>query len=348
MTTAINIAGRMVGPGHPSFLIAEMSANHDRDLKQALALVDLAADAGCDAVKLQTYSADTLTVRSDHPSVKVNAVWGAATLYDLYEGAGMPYEFHEPLFERCAERGIMCFTTIYDIPDLDYLEKLGNPVYKIASFELVHLPLLRMVGQTRKPVILSTGMATVSEVEEGVAALRDGGCTEIALLHCCSSYPAPASEANLAAMDTLRNTFHMPVGFSDHTEGTAVPVAAVARGANAIEKHYTNDRNRKGPDHRFSLTPQELHDMVTQIRAVEAAIGDGIKRTLPAEEENKAVGRRSIFTIKAIKKGETISGSHVRVVRPSSGLHPRLLEVVIGRKAVRDIPAGWPITWDDV
>jgi pseudaminic acid synthase len=348
MTSAINIAGRLVGPGHPAFLIGEMSANHDRDLKQALALMDLAADAGVDAVKLQTYDADTLTIKTDHPSARVNEVLGEATLYDLYKTAGMPYEFHQPLFDRAAERGIMCFSTVYDLPDIDFLEKIGNPVYKVASFELVHLPLLRALGKTGKPVILSTGMATIAEVEEGMEALWAGGCKEICVLHCCSSYPAPPSEANLAAMDMLRAAFHVPVGFSDHTEGTAVPVAAVARGANAIEKHYTNDRNRPGPDHRFSLAPHELVDMVQQIRAVEAAIGDGIKRTSPAEEENKAVGRRSIFAIKDIRKGEPISAADVRIVRPSAGLHPRYLDIVVGRRAARDIKRGWPITWDDV
>ena len=348
MPPTITLAGRTVGSGHPAFLIAEMSANHDRDLDQALALMDIAADAGVDAVKLQTYSADTLTLPTDHPSARVNPIWGARNLYELYARAAMPYDFHAPLFARARERGLICFSTAYDVPDIAFLEKVGNPIYKIASFELVHLPLIRAVAQTGKPVILSTGMATLAEVEEAMEAFTSAGGRDICLLHCCSAYPAPADQVNLAAMEALRAAFDVPVGFSDHTEGTAIAVAAVARGACAIEKHFTNDRGRAGPDHRFSITGPELSGLVAQVRAAESAIGRASKQAAPAELENRAVGRRSIFATQDIAAGEIITAAKLRIVRPGAGLHPRFLDHAIGRKATRAIRAGWPLTWDDI
>jgi N-acetylneuraminate synthase len=344
----IKIDNREIGVGRPALLVAEMSANHDRDLKQALALVELAAQAGMDAIKLQTYGPDSLTLRTDHPSARVDPIWGAANLYELYARAAMPYEFHEPLFKRAAELGLLIFSTIYDERDLDFMEKLGNPIYKIASFELVHLPLLRLVARTGKPIVLSTGMATLEEVREALDALTGAGATQIVLLHCCSAYPTPPEAANLAAMKTLRDAFDRPVGFSDHTLGIHVPTAAAALGACMIEKHFTNDPHRPGPDHRFSLSPEELRELVRAVREVENALGSGEKATAECEEVSKQVGRRSIFAVVEIPAGAAITRDAVRVVRPAAGLHPRQLDEIIGRKARRKIPAGWPITSDDI
>ena len=344
----IKISDREIGDGKPALLVAEMSANHDRDLKQALALLDVAAQTGMDAVKLQTYGPGSLTLPTDHPSARIDPIWDAANLYELYAQAAMPYEFHEPLFKRAADLGLLIFSTIYDERDLDFMEKLGNPIYKIASFELVHLPLLRLVAQTGKPIVLSTGMATLDEVREGLDALTGAGATQIVLLHCCSAYPTPPEAANLAAMKTMRDTFDRPVGFSDHTLGIHVTTAAAALGACFIEKHFTNDTHRKGPDHRFSLSPDELREMVRAVREVESSIGSGEKATQECEIENKEAGRRSIFAIVDIPVGVTVAREMVRIVRPAAGLHPRHLDEIIGRKARRKIPAGWPITWNDV
>jgi len=344
----VEIAGRKVGIGHPCLIVGEMSANHDQDLEQALRLVDLAADAGVDAVKLQTYTADTLTLPTTHPSARIDKVWGAPTLHELYGRGTMPYEFHAPLFERAKARGMIYFSSAYDETSVDYLEKHDVPAYKIASFELVHLPLLRHVAKTKKPVVLSTGMATLAEVEEGLETLEANGCKDIILLHCCSSYPADPKDVNLAAIGTLAHAFGRPVGFSDHTVGSAVPIAAVALGACMIEKHYTNDSTRQGPDHRFSADAAELTRMVKGIRDAEAARGTGRKKMVASEAENRLVGRRSIFSVVAIEIGQTIEPGMIRVVRPGSGLHPRYFDQLVGRPARRRIPAGWPITWDDV
>jgi pseudaminic acid synthase len=344
----IEIEGRKVGKGHPSLIVGEMSANHDQDLDQALKLVDLAADAGCDAIKLQTYTKDSLTLPTDHPSARINAVWGASTLYELYGKATMPYEFHGPIFERTRARGMIAFSTAYDEAAVDYLEKHNVPAYKVASFELVHLPLLKYIASTKKPVVLSTGMATLAEVEEGLETLEAAGCHDVMLLHCCSSYPADPRDVNLNAITTLRQAFDKPIGFSDHTVGSAVPIAAVTLGACMIEKHYTNDVTRTGPDHRFSADAAELRRMVQGIRDVEAAMGTGRKRMAPSEAENRLAGRRSIFTVAALEPGQVVTRDMLRIVRPGSGLHPRFVDTVVGRTAKRKIPANWPITWDDV
>jgi pseudaminic acid synthase len=346
--TCIQIAGRNIGEGQPAFIVAEMSANHDQDLDQALDLVTVAAKAGVDAVKLQTYTPDSLTLPTSHSSAQVDPVWGAANLYELYKKASMPYEFHKPLLDRTRDHGMIGFSTAYDESAVDYLEALGVPAYKVASFELVHLPLLRRIGRTRKPVILSTGMASLGEIEEAVKALTAGGSVPFMLLHCCSAYPADPATVNLAAMRTLRQAFGCPVGFSDHTLGITVPIAAVTMGACMIEKHFTNDPQRHGPDHRFSLGPDDLRRMVEGIRAAEKAVGNGVKEMAACEAENREVGRRSLFAAVDIPSGSTIAEHMIRVVRPSAGLHPRYWEVVVGRVARKHIPAGWPITWDDV
>jgi pseudaminic acid synthase len=310
--------------------------------------VDIATEAGVNALKLQTYSADSLTIRTAHPSARIDPIWGADNLYDLYARAAMPMEFHQPIFDRARERGLLAFSTIYDERDLEFLEDLGNPVYKIASFELVHLPLLRAVAKTGKPVIMSTGMAGMVEVFEAVETLRENGCEDLVILHCCSAYPAPAESVNLRAIKSLKDAFSVPVGFSDHTLGHAVPLAAVMNGASVIEKHFTNNPERTGPDHRFSATPQILREMVESIRTAEVALGVSRKNITEAERENKSVGRRSLYFVHDVPEGQLITADSVRVVRPGVGLHPRFYDIVVGRPARRAVSAGHPITWEDV
>ena len=260
----------------------------------------------------------------------------------------MPVEFHAPLLRRARELDLTVLTSVYDPRDVDFCEKLGFPAYKVASFELVHLPLLRLLAQTAKPVILSTGMASLGEVEEALDTLQEAGCDQVVLLQCCSSYPAAPASVNLAAMETLRIAFGCPVGFSDHTVGSHVACAAVALGACFLEKHYTSDPGRPGPDHRFSIGPEELRAMVGLIRDVEHSIGTGRKKTEAEEEVNKSAGRRSLIAVRPIPEGETIAADAVRILRPGSGLHPRYLDIVLGRTARRHIAAGQPVTWDDV
>lgn len=339
---------RDLGDDAPAFLIAEISANHDKDLTQALSLVDLAAEAGFDAVKLQTYTPLSLTVPSDHPSARVDSIWGADRLFDLYSGAAMPMEFHKPLFEHIAARGMIPFTTLYDPRDLDFVEDLGNCLHKIASFEISHFPLLKAVAATGKPIILSTGTASLGEVEEALEVLEQAGSGPVILLHCCSAYPAPPKAASLRAIQTMRQAFGRPVGFSDHTIGPQIPLAAVALGACAIEKHITNDRSRPGPDHRFSADPQEMRDMVRYIRDVEQAFGDGRKTVKDVERVNRAAGRRSIYVVADVVAGEPLTHETIRVIRPGAGLHPRHFDEVVGRRARRDLKAGSPLLFEDI
>jgi pseudaminic acid synthase len=348
MAMTFEVQGRKIGLGCPCFVIAEMSANHDQDLERAVKLVDIAADAGADAVKVQTYRPDTMTPDTDHPSALIEPVWGAKNLFELYGKAYMPWEFHAPIFRRAKERGILAFSSPFDNTAVDLLEKLDAPLYKVASFELVDLPLLARIAQTKKPLVVSTGMATLGEIEEALEVFDKNGAGAIVLLHCCSSYPAEPGSVNLAAMETMRRAFGLPVGFSDHTVGTAIPTAAAALGAAALEKHFTDDTSRTGPDHRFSADGPTLTRMVRDIRAAEAAVGTGFKGTVPAEEINKRVGRRSIFSAVPIPKGTVVTREMIRVVRPGSGLHPRFVDVVVGRPARRDVPAGYPISWDDI
>ena len=261
----LTLKNKTIGPDAPPLLIAEISANHDRDLDQALALVDIAADAGWDALKLQTYNADSLTIPSRHPSMRIDPIWGKDTLYELYQSAGMPMAFHAPLFARARQRGLLPFTSIYDPRDLDFIESLGCAVYKIASFEMTFDDLLTAVAGTGKPIILSTGMAVMDEVAHALNVLDKGNSGPVVLLHCCSSYPAPLDQINLRAMTAMGDAFGRMVGFSDHTIGSRGPLAAAAMGAVAIEKHFTNDPARPGPDHRFSATPAVMAEIAAGV-----------------------------------------------------------------------------------
>jgi len=344
----LTIEGKPIGPGEKALLIAEVSANHDRDLDQALALVDIAADAGWDCLKLQTYNADTLTIPSNHPSMKVDPVWGKENLYELYQSAGMPMEFHEPLFARARERGLLPFTSIYDPHDLDFIENLGCSIYKVASFEMTYDDLLVAVASTKKPLILSTGMATMDEVAHALEVLDNAGSGEVILLHCCSSYPAPLNQINLNAMAAMGQEFHRMVGFSDHTEGSIGPLTAVAMGAVAVEKHYTNDPTRTGPDHRFSATPDILREIADGVAAIHALQGDGIKKTTEAESVSKALGRRSAFAIRDLAEGTVLTDEDFRFVRPGAGIPANEPEAVRGKRLQNAVPQGHPITKSDI
>jgi N-acetylneuraminate synthase len=260
----------------------------------------------------------------------------------------MPAEFHKPLFERARARGLLPFTTLYDPRDLSFTEELGNPIYKIASFELTHYELLAEVAGTGKPVILSTGMSDLAEIEEALGVLDKHEAGPVVLMHCCSAYPAEPAEANLNAIATMKAAFQLPVGYSDHTVGPHIPLAAVMRGACVIEKHVTNDVHRRGPDHRFSADAATMTQMVRFIRESEAALGSGRKTAQPSEMINRAAGRRSIFVVKDIKAGQRIDRDCLRVVRPGAGLHPRYLGRMLGGRAARDLKAGSPLEWDDI
>jgi sialic acid synthase SpsE len=336
------------GPDGQTLLIAEVSANHDQDLEQALHLVDVAADAGWHCLKLQTYTAESLTMLSDHPSVQVDKVWGKDTLWDLYESAHMPMAFHAPLYEKARERGLIPFTSIFDPMDLDFLEDLGNPIYKIASFEMTFDDLLEAVGSTRKPVILSTGMATYGEVAHALELLDKSGAPEVTLLHCCSSYPAPFEEINLAAMVEMGRRFDRSTGFSDHTIGARAPIAAATMGAAAIEKHFTNDPTRTGPDHRFSATPAIMREIADGVRDIAILKGSVEKGTTPAEEVNKSVARRSAFALRDLPLGHVLSPSDYRFIRPAAGVAPTDRHLLPGARLVQAVKKGHPIRYDDI
>jgi len=348
MIDPIQIEHITLGEGEKPFLIAELSANHDRDLDLALKLVDIAADAGWDCVKFQTYDADTLTVPSTHSSMKIDPVWGTDNLYDLYNSAGMPMEFHAPLFERARERGLVPFTSVYDPRDMEFVEGLGCAVYKIASFEMTFDDLLIEVAATGKPIIMSTGMANLGEVDHAMEVLDKHRAGPVVLLHCVSSYPAPVEEVNLASMATLRDRFARHIGFSDHTIGADVAVTAAAMGAVAIEKHFTDDMTRPGPDHRFSATPEILRDIAQRVDLVQTMRGTANKDTVQAEAGNRAAFRRSAFALRDLKAGEVLTYGDYRFVRPNAGVPVSDKPALIDRRLARDVKQYDPITYDDL
>jgi N-acetylneuraminate synthase len=342
------IAGRRIGPGEPPYVVAEMSANHGQDFATAEAIVRAAADAGADAVKLQTYTADGLTLDCDGPPFRIEGtVWAGRTLNDLYREAAMPWQW-QPKLKRIADGlGLALFSTPFDASAVDFLQQMQVPAYKIASFELVDVPLLRRVARTGMPVILSTGMATLGEIGEAVHVLRSAGCRQLALLKCTSAYPATADEMNLRTITHLAQVFDVPVGLSDHSLEPAVPVAAVALGACIIEKHLTLSRARGGPDTAFSLEPDEFARMVRSVRAAHAALGT--VHYGPCEQEAAAVPfRRSLFAVAPIKAGSLLTRENVRSIRPGHGLHPRHFDAILGRPARVDIAAGTPLDWRHV
>ena len=345
--TTFDIAGRLIGAGRPAYLVAELSANHNGRYDRAEALVRAAAEAGADAVKVQTYTPDTMTLECDSDLFRIAGagLWAGRTLYDLYREAHMPWEW-QPKLQRVAEEcGIQFFSTPFDEKSVAFLEQMNVPAYKIASFELTDTPLLRCVAATGKPVILSTGMATPNEIEDAVTALRDGGASGVALLKCTSAYPAPLDELNLRAIPALAERFGVVAGLSDHTLGELVPVSAVSCGAAIIEKHFTLARADGGPDAAFSLEPDEFARMAASVRDAERALGAATFEHGPRELENR-IFRRSLFAAIDIRKGEPFTKENVRAIRPGHGLPPGALDRVLGARATKDIPRGTPLAWD--
>lgn len=342
----MKIAGRQIGDGAPAYVIAELSANHNQRFDDALAITRAAKDAGADAIKLQTYTADTLTLDCDKEYFRIGkgTIWEGRTLHDLYREAFTPWDWQPKLMAAAEELGMHCFSSPFDDTAVDFLETLDVPAYKIASFELVDLPLIERVARTGKPLIMSTGMATREEIAEAVAAARGAGATEIALLKCTSAYPARFDEMNLRTIPDLSATFGVPVGLSDHTLGSAVPVAAVALGACIIEKHLTLSRAAPGPDSAFSLEPAEFKQMVADVRAAEQSLGRPSYEVSEKESASR-IFRRSLFVVRDMGAGEPFTAENVRSIRPAHGLAPKHLRDVLGRAAASDIERGTPLAW---
>ncbi|WP_347353748.1 pseudaminic acid synthase [Acetoanaerobium noterae] len=352
MTTSISLDGvrgkRAIGTGAPCYVIAEMSANHGGSIEQAEAVVRAAAQAGADAVKLQTYTPDTLTIPCDNEFFRIQGtLWAGKTLYELYREAFTPWEWQPRLKALANDLGLDCFSTPFDPTAVDFLEEMGVPCHKIASFENVDIPLLQKIAATGKPVVMSTGMASLAEIDEAVQTLRSAGCSDMVLLKCTSAYPAPAEEANLRTIPHLAATFGCPAGLSDHTMGTAVPIAAVSLGACVVEKHFTLSRAASGPDSAFSMEPDEFRAMVEGIRTAEAALGS-ICFELTEKQRNSLAFRRSLFVVADVKAGDTFGPHNVRSIRPGHGLHTRHLPDVLGRTAAHDIARGTPLTWNHI
>lgn len=345
----MRIGNRELGPGTPVYIVAELSANHNQSFERAVQIVHAAKNAGADAIKLQTYTPDTITIKSDRESfrIKGDTLWDGRTLHDLYGDASTPWEWHEPLQRLASELGLDFFSSPFDHSAIDFLEQLKVPAYKIASPEIVDLPLVEKAARTGKPLIISTGMATREEITEALETARAAGATQIGLLKCTSAYPANPEDMNLRAIPELAKTFGVPAGLSDHTLGIAAPVAAVALGASIIEKHLTVSRSDPGPDSAFSLDPQEFTDMVNAVRTTEKALGVAQIGPAPAEKSIRAF-RRSLFVVEHVKQGEVFSSKNLRSIRPADGLHTRHLGEIIGKRCARDVERGTPLSWDMV
>jgi len=341
-----NIDGRKIGKSHPAFIVAELSANHLHKFDNAVKLIKAAKDAGADAVKLQTYTPDTITIDCDNEyfQIKQGTIWDGKTLYELYKEAYTPWEWQPELKEIAEELGLIFFSTPFDKTAVDFLEEINIPCYKIASFEITDIPLIEYVASKGKPVIISTGIATLTDIQEAVNACKRMGNSQIALLKCTSAYPAPLEEVNLKTIPDMAEKFKIVIGLSDHTLGISVPVASVALGAKIIEKHFTLSRSLGGPDAAFSLEPEEFKAMVKAVREVEKALG-GICYELTEKMKKNRQFSRSLFVIKDMKTGEVFTEKNVRSIRPGYGLHPRYLKKILGRRATQDIKRGTPLKW---
>jgi N-acetylneuraminate synthase len=343
----IKIGNQIIGAASPVYVIAELSANHNQKFDQAVKIIHAAKDAGADAVKLQTYTADTITIRSDKEYFRVGGgtLWDGRYLHDLYAEAYTPWEWQPRLMKVANDLGLDLFSTPFDSTAVDFLEEMNVPAHKVASFEIVDIPLIQKIARTGKPMIMSTGMASVEEIDEALQAARAAGATQIALLKCTSAYPASPEEMNLRTIPELSRRFNVPAGLSDHTMGVAVPVAAVALGACIIEKHLALSRSESGPDSAFSLEPHEFKAMVDSVRVAEKALGAVQYGCSPKEASSKAF-RRSLFVVRDVKRGEPFTAENLRSIRPGHGLHTRHMSEVLGQRARQDIERGTPLSWD--
>lgn len=342
----IKIGDRILGEQYPPYIIAELSANHNGSLQRALETITAAKQCGADAIKLQTYTADTMTIDSGKEDFMIHGgLWDGFKLYDLYKWAQTPFEWHKAMFDHARHIGITCFSTPFDETAVDLLEDLNVPAYKVASFEATDLPLIRYIASTGKPMIVSTGMADEREIAEAVNAAREGGCTDMILLHCISSYPAPVDQCNLKTISLLAKRFDTLVGLSDHTTGNTASIASIALGACLIEKHFILDRGEKGPDSEFSIEPQELESLCMQARDAWLSLGNAGFDMKPAEEANVKF-RRSVYFVKPMQTGETITTEHIRRIRPGYGLPPKYFDQLLGKTVKKSIEAGTPASWE--
>ncbi len=344
----IKIGKHIIGSGYPPFIVAEMSGNHNQSYERALKIVDAAAEAGVHAVKLQTYTADTMTIDFDKGSFYINdsnSLWHGQTLYKLYQKANTPWEWHEPIFKRCNELGLTVFSTPFDETSVDFLEKLNVSAYKIASFENSHLQLIHKAASTGKPLIISTGMATIAELDEAVKAAREGGCEDIILLKCTSTYPSSPEDSNLVTIPHLKQLFDTETGLSDHTLGIGASIAGVVLGAAIIEKHFTLSRSDGGVDSAFSLEPEEMKTLVVESYKAWQALGK-VSYGVSGREKGSTIFRRSIYIVEDISKGERFTKSNIRIIRPGDGLLPKYLGILLGKRASCDIKQGTPMNWE--
>ena len=324
------------------FIIAEMSGNHNQSLERALAIVDAAAATGVNAIKLQTYTADTMTLRDVYTINDSKSLWNGRNLYDLYQEAHTPWEWHKALFDRAKERGLICFSTPFDETAVDFLESLNNPIYKIASFEVNHIPLLKYIAQTGKPIIMSTGASTLQEIEEAVQTLKDNGCKELTLLKCTSTYPATPENSNLLTIPDMKQRFQCNVGLSDHTMGMGVAIASVALGATVIEKHFCLSRAEGGVDSAFSMEPQEMKSLVEEMNRAWLALGE-ITYQIQEVEKGSRLFKRSIYASKEIKEGEAFTKDNIKVIRPAFGMEPKCWDWLLTQKSWKTFQEGEPI-----
>lgn len=345
MTNTLQIAGRNIGPDFAPYVIAELSANHNGSLANALKIIECAKSAGACAVKLQTYRPDTITLDSASEEFRIKGgLWDGRTLYELYEQAHMPWEWHKPLFDHARKVGITIFSSPFDMTAIDLLEDLGAPAYKIASFEAIDLPLIRYAASTGKPMIISTGMADETEISEAIEAAQSAGCNELAILHCVSGYPAPAEDYNLKTIPDMIERFGLVTGLSDHTLDNTTAIASVVLGASIIEKHFTLDRNGGGPDDIFSLEPAEMADLCRDAKTAWSAMGC-VDYGCKSSEKGNVQFRRSLYFVKDMKVGDVISHDVIRSIRPGNGLAPKYLDEILGKHVTENIKQHSPVTW---
>jgi len=348
MPEELKIAGRKIGEQYSPYIIAEMSANHNGDMDAALKIIEEAKRAGADAVKIQTYTADSITLKSNLPDFQISdGLWGGRTLYELYEWAHTPWAWHKPLFEHARKHDITIFSSPFDNTAVDLLEDLNAPAYKIASFEAVDLPLIKYVANTGKPMIISTGMADAEEIGEAIEAAREGGCKELAILHCVSGYPASPEDYNLRTIKDMRERFGLVTGLSDHTLDNTTAIASVVMGSSIIEKHFTLDRNGGGPDDSFSMEPSDLTALCRDAKTAWSALGK-VDYGMKSSEQANIKFRRSLYFVKALKAGDVITANAVRSVRPGYGIAPKFVEHIVGKKVVRNIEKNSPVFFDDL